>query len=154
MYPVLLASHSLVRWLVLISLFITIVRAYQGWITHQAFTRFDHLLRHWTATFVHIQLVLGLGLYLISPYVDYFLHHFPGAIHEREPRFFGMEHSLMMTISVILITIGSIKAKRKATSREKFKTLSIWFSIALIIIFLSIPWAFSPFTHRPYFRPF
>jgi hypothetical protein len=29
----------------------------------------------------------------------------------------------------------------------------IWLSIALIIIFIAIPWPFSPFANRPYYRP-
>jgi cbb3-type cytochrome oxidase subunit 3 len=28
----------------------------------------------------------------------------------------------------------------------------VWFTIALIIIFIAIPWPFSPFANRPYFR--
>jgi hypothetical protein len=45
-----------------------------------------------------------------------------------------------------------VSSKRKPGDREKFKTMAIWFSIALFIIFLSIPWPFSPFTSRPYLR--
>jgi uncharacterized membrane protein len=86
--------------------------------------------------------------------VDYFLHHFNAAVHQREIRFFGMEHSLMMFIAIIIITIGSAKAKRKATDTEKFRIMTIWFAVALFIILTSIPWAFSPLTSRPHFRSF
>jgi multisubunit Na+/H+ antiporter MnhB subunit len=86
--------------------------------------------------------------------VNYFLENFSEAVHMREIRFFGMEHITMMTISIILLTIGSIKVKKKSTDQEKFKTMLIWYSIVLAIIFLSIPWKFSPFTARPYFRFF
>ncbi|GAA4807767.1 hypothetical protein GCM10023231_41250 [Olivibacter ginsenosidimutans] len=154
MYPALLAMHSLVRWLVLTSLLLSLIRAYAGWLHKKRFSHVDHILRHWTATFTHIQLVLGLTLYTISPFVDYFIHHFPEAVHLREVRFFGMEHSLMMFIAVTLVTIGSMKAKRAKEDSKKFKLMAIWFSVALLIIFLSIPWQFSPFTRRPYFRPF
>jgi cytochrome b561 len=65
-----------------------------------------------------------------------------------------MEHSLMMVIAIIVITIGSAKAKRKLTDREKFKTMALWFSAGLLIILSSVPWAFSPLISRPYFRPF
>jgi len=60
----------------------------------------------------------------------------------------------MMLAAIIIISIGSGSAKRKLTDREKFKTMATWFTIAFIIILISIPWKFSPFATRPYFRPF
>lgn len=60
----------------------------------------------------------------------------------------------MMLIAIVVITFGSIATKRKTSDVEKFKTMAIWYTVAFVIIFLSIPWGFSPFTSRPYFRPF
>lgn len=154
MYIPLLALHSLTRWLVLISLIFSIYRAYWGWLLNKPFSKFDNTVRYITVTIAHIQLIIGLWLYFISPIVHYFLHHFHIAVHERQIRFFGMEHITVMLISIVLITIGSAKAKRKTTDKEKFRTIAIWFSIALFLILTSIPWAFSPLTSRPYFRPF
>jgi hypothetical protein len=72
----------------------------------------------------------------------------------REIRFFGMEHITMMTIAVTIITIGASKAKRKSTDLDKFRTQAIWFTIGLLVILSSIPWAFSPLVHRPWLRGF
>lgn len=154
MYQKLLALHSLVRWFVLASLIFAICRAYKGWFTGKDFSKLDNSVRHWTATIAHIQLFLGFCLYFVSPIIDYFWHHYQEAVHDREIRFFGMEHSLMMFIAIIVITIGSIKAKRKRTDKEKFKTMAIWFSIALLIILTSIPFPFSPLVSRPWLREF
>ncbi|WCT14692.1 hypothetical protein [Mucilaginibacter jinjuensis] len=154
MYTTLLALHSLTRWLVLSSLIFAIVLAYRGWLLHKPYLRFDNAVRHITATIAHIQLVLGIWLYIISPIAGYFLHHFSVAVHERAVRFFGMEHVTMMLIGITVITIGSARAKRKTTDVERFKTMAIWFTIALLIILSSIPWSFSPLISRPNFRPF
>lgn len=154
MYPTLLAIHSLFRWLVLLSLIYAIYAAYTGWLKAKVFTPFDNKVRHITATIVHIQFMLGLTLYFISPMVDYFLHNYSTAVHIREIRFFGMEHIFTMVVAVTVITIGSVKAKRQASDVEKLKTIAIWFSIGLFIILCSIPWAFSPLTARPYLRGF
>jgi hypothetical protein len=154
MYSFLLVLHSLFRWAVLMNLLIAIYRAYQGWLTDRPFTKVDNLLRHTTATVLHIQLSLGMCLYFISPIVDYFLHNFSEAVHMREIRFFGMEHITMMVIAVVLVTMGSIVAKRRTTDQQKFKTMAIWFTVGFVIILTSIPWKFSPFTSRPYFRTF
>ncbi len=154
MYQTLLAFHSLFRWLVLASLLFAIYSGYKGWLADKPFTKFDNSVRHWTATIAHIQLIIGLWLYFISPVIDYFLHHYKDAVHEREIRFFGMEHNIMMIAAIVIITIGSAKAKRKSTDKEKFKTMAIWFTIGLLIILVSIPWKFSPLASRPYFRQF
>ncbi|HEV7350050.1 hypothetical protein [Telluribacter sp.] len=154
MYSTLLALHSFVRWLVLASLLYAIFRAYKGWFSKKEFTRFDNSIRHWTATIAHVQLIIGLCLYFISPIIEYFLHNFKDAIYQREIRFFGMEHSSMMITAIVFITIGSAKAKRRQTDIEKFKTMALWFTAGLLIILSSVPWAFSPLTSRPYFRPF
>src|ERR1043165_7100858 len=152
MYSVLLTIHSLVRWLVLISLLIAIYRAYKGWRRNEQFTKFDNVIRIATVTTSHVQLVLGISLYCISPVVRYFLNYFKTAVHEREVRFFGMEHITMMVIAILLITVGSAKAKRQTTDKQRYKTMAIWFTIALVVIFSSVPWQFSPLTSRPYFR--
>jgi len=153
MYPIILALHSAVRWVVLASLIFALFRAYTGWRSKRTFTPFDNSVRHWTATIVHIQFAIGLLLYFISPIVDYFLDNYPQTIHLRELRFFGLEHSLMMFIAVFVITVGSVKAKRRPTNSEKFKTMAVWFTIGLIIILTSIPWSFSPLVNRPNYRP-
>jgi hypothetical protein len=64
-----------------------------------------------------------------------------------------MEHITMMVIAITVLTIGSAKAKRKPDDQQKFKTMAIWFTIALVIILTSIPWSFSPLIARPNFRP-
>ncbi|HCW08915.1 MAG TPA: hypothetical protein DGG95_16285 [Cytophagales bacterium] len=154
MYSVLLAIHSIFRWLVLISLVFTSYRGYSGWRSKRNFTKLDDRARYITATLGHIQLILGLWLYFISPVVDYFLNNFSEAVHMREVRFFGMEHITMMVIAITMLTIGSIKVKRMEDDEKKLKAMFTWYGIVLLIIFLSIPWSFSPFTSRPLFRFF
>lgn len=153
MYSTLLPFHSLFRWLVLASLVFAIYRACRGWLNSRKFTRFDDATRHWTATIAHIQLLLGLWLYAISPVIAYFLDQYKVAVHQREVRFFGMEHSLVMVVSVVIITIGSMRARRKEIAQDKFKTMAIWYSIGLLLILSSVPWSFSPLVSRPLFRP-
>ncbi len=154
MYPTLLAVHNLLRWLVLAAMLIAVARSINGWISNRSFSRMDGMVRHWTATLAHIQLVIGVWLYLISPIVGPLFQDFSTAVHLREPRFFGMEHSLMMIVAITILSIGSAKSKRKAADRDQFKTMAIWFSIALVIVLVNIPWPFSPLVSRPYFRAF
>ncbi len=151
MYPILLFPRwsAGLCWVV----YFAIIWAYRGWLGNKTFTKFDERMRWITATIAHIQLVIGVWLYFISPVVNYFLHNFKDAVGQ-QIRFFGMEHVTMMLTAIVIITIGSAKAKRKNTDGEKFKTMAIWFTIGLLIILTSVPWSFSPLVGRPNFRPF
>ena len=154
MYAILLTIHSWFRWLVLASLMFTLVRYYHGWFVGRKFSQLDAVTQSTTVKIVQIQFLIGLVLYVFSPMVRYFLFNFGAAVHQRDARFFGMEHITMMFIAVAVISAGSMQAIKKETEKEKFRTIAIWFSVGLLIIFLSIPWEFSPFTRRPYFRIF
>ena len=138
----LLSFHSALRWLVLIALLSSIFRAAKGYFTEAVFTVTDNALRHWTATIAHIQLVIGVTLYIRNPLLlKYSL-------------FFRFIHISCMFTAVVLLTIGSALARRKPTDREKFRTMFVWFTISLIIILMAIPWPFSPLAERPLFRSF
>ncbi len=152
MYQTLTFYHSIIRWLVLVSLIFSIYKAYKGYFSKSVFTKTDNSIRHWTATIAHIQLVIGIILYSQSPIIKYFWNNFSIAIQDFETTFFGLIHILLMLTAIIIITIGSALSKRKTTDQDKFKTMLVWFSIALFIIFIAIPWPFSPLANRPYFR--
>ncbi len=152
MYQTLTFYHSIFRWLVLVSLLYSIYRAYKGYNSKAVFTKTDNAVRHWTATIAHIQLVIGIILYSQSPIIKYFWNNFNEAVQNLDTVFFGLLHIGLMLTAIILITIGSALSKRKNTDNEKFKTMLVWFSISLIIIFIAIPWPFSPLANRPYFR--
>lgn len=147
-----LSLHSLVRWLVLISFVLLILKSIYKWKHKKSKTSFDGFLVKITLFIFTLQVFIGLYLYSQSPIVHYFLSNFKEAMPETEVRFFGMEHITAMLISYVLVLLGSFKARKINDHRVYFKTIILWFSFALIIIFLSIPWSFSPFTARPEFR--
>jgi hypothetical protein len=154
MLNTLLFFHSMVRWAVLGTLLYSIYRAYRGYTQNQPFTKGDDSLRHWAATTAHIQLMLGIVLYTQSPNAKFSLHATGATGHVTQPFFFGVLHLLLMVSAIVIITIGSAMAKRKTTDGDKFKTMLIWFSIALLVIFIAIPWPFSPLAQRAYLRSF
>lgn len=152
MFQTLTFYHSIMRWLVLASIVYAIYRAYRGYSSNTQFSKTDNAVRHWTATIAHIQLLIGIILYTQSPIIKYFWQNFNEAIQNLDLAFFGLLHLILMLTAIILITIGSALSKRKTTDNDKFKTMLVWFSVSLIIIFIAIPWPFSPLANRPYFR--
>lgn len=153
-YSILLVLHSVLRWFVLISLFYATAQAYKGWLTTMPYTPRDNKIRNIAVIIVHIQLLVGLILYFVSPIIHQLFGNFSEAVEQTSIRFYGMEHSLMMILAVVLITVGSAKTKRLSNDIKKFKATAIWFTLGLIIILVTIPWPFSPFDARPLFRIF
>lgn len=151
MYATLLFLHSGIRYLVLLGLLLAVGKSWIGFRQNRKFTVLDNNIRHWTATIAHIQLVVGIILYIKSPLVAFFWKQ---TTPPTEFSFFSIYHAIIMFVAIITLTVGSALAKRKQTDQEKFKTILLWFTICLILIFIAIPWPFSPFVHRPYFRPF
>lgn len=153
MYPTLIFFHSIFRWLVVASLLFAIYRAYRGYTKGTTFSKADNASRHWTATIAHIQLMIGMLLYIKSPLVQYFWKNMSTAIKSLDASFFALIHFLLMLTAIVILTIGSAMAKRKQADREKFKTMLTWFLLALLIILIAIPWPFSLLANRPYLRP-
>jgi uncharacterized membrane protein len=150
MYLTLLTLHSFFRWVVLVGLLTGIFRAGRGCLGRQAFTPLDNTIRHTTATLAHVQLILGYGLYLVSPLTASF--HLRDAEHVPTSLFFGVQHVALMAIAITVLTIGSALAKRQATDQAKFRTMFGWFALALLLILVAIPWPFSPLAQRPLLR--
>lgn len=154
MYSYLLIFHSYTRWLVLFFLLFTLVRCIRGIVFRKNFEKWDNLGRILLITFSHFQLILGFFLYFKSPIVQSFFRDPAGAFQISDLRFFAVIHISIMIISVVSLTIGSAISKRKKEDSEKFKSLFVWTTISIILIFIAIPWPFSPFAHRPYIREF
>lgn len=152
MFQTLLFFHSVFRWLVLASLVVILFRSVQGYWLKLVFTKSDNTFRHLTATVAHIQLMLGILIYTQSPIVRYFFAHPIDGFNDAV--FFGLIHIGGMLLSITVLTVGSAKAKRRPTDRAKFKTMLIWFSVALLLLLIAIPWPFSPLANRPYLRTF
>lgn len=152
MYSALLSIHSVLRWLVVLGVIYTLYRAYSGLFSSRAYDPADDKTRKYTVIFAHLQVVAGILLFIFSPLTQYFINNFSAAVKIKEMRFYAMEHSITLLIAVILLTIGSAIAKKKTEDKAKFKALAIWFTIALILLLLMIPWPISPFSGRPWLR--
>lgn len=134
-------AHSGLRWLVLISLIIAIVNAVGKTSGQVAFTDKDKKINLFALIFTHIQLLIGLVLYFISPKVIFSSE----AMKSDVLRFFLVEHSLLMIIAVILITIGYSRSKKALDAGKKFKSVLIFYLLGLILMLIGIPWPFMDY---------
>ena len=133
MHSALVHSHSGLRWILLILLIMTIISVFGKRRGKSPFTDGDRKLSLFTMIAAHLQAVLGLGLYFMSNKVEFSGNTMSNPVF----RFFTMEHTLMMLIAIILITLGYGHAK-KANAKGVF----MYYLIALVLILAAIPWPF------------
>ena len=55
-------------------------------------------------------------------------------------RLTSLEHPFINIIAIVLITVGWSKHKKVNTSEAKFKPLTIFYAVGLILILARIPW--------------
>ena len=138
MYTILQHAHSGLRWLVLALLVIAVARASRRWRARLPYEAGDRKLYMFTMISVHLQLLLGLILYFISPMVQ-----FTGeAMKNSVTRFYTVEHIFLMLIAIALITIGHVRGKKKAPDASSHRNVFTFFLIGLILILIGIPWPF------------
>jgi hypothetical protein len=88
----------------------------------------------------HIQLLVGLILYVVSP-LGLELLTGGGAMSDPVARLTALEHPLINIIAIVLISIGYIRAKKMTVSRSKFRSIYMMYAIGLLLILSRIPWA-------------
>ncbi len=137
-YRILQSSHSGWRWIVLILLVAAVVKMHLGWKGNKTFSAGDRKLGLFAMIAFHLQFLFGWILYFISPKVNFGEQMMSLKLF----RFFTIEHSLVMVIAMILITMGYSKSKKKSDDKSKFKTIAIFYTVALILVLARIPWPF------------
>lgn len=143
MYTGLKHLHSYLPYLLLSALVITIIIYVAKLTKGGAYTAADKRLSLVTLILAHLQLVFGLVLYFVSPISQAALKS-ETTMSDATNRLYAVEHPLTMLIAIVLITIGYSKAKRKEEASAKFKTMAIFFTIALILALVRIPWNVWP----------
>jgi len=128
----LLVSHSYLRYAVLALLIVVIVTSLLGWIGKKSYSTTDNKLSLYLFIATHLQLLLGLILYVVSPNVQF------NSNTMTDFRYWTVEHSTIMIISIILITMARITAKKMTDDVAKHKRLFIFNALALIFILAGI----------------
>lgn len=140
-YTVVLTLHNLVRWVVVILAILALVRAYRGWLGRRAWTDQDRKAGVFFASALDTQVLLGLILYFVSPLIRSVLQDFGAAMGNAGLRFFGLEHVFYMLVAVVLVHIGSARAKKAPTDADKHRLAATFYTLAVLIILIGIPWS-------------
>jgi predicted PurR-regulated permease PerM len=140
MYTGLLHTHSFLRWILLAVLIAAVAYSLYAWLAKKSYTKGHDRLASLSLIFSHTQFLIGLILYFISPIVQSGLQDMGAAMKNAEIRFWVVEHLVGMVVAVALVTIGRIASRKKDTDPARLKTQAIYFTIALVLMLLMIPW--------------
>ncbi|MBL0014576.1 MAG: hypothetical protein IPP30_13025 [Flavobacterium sp.] len=136
MYDILQKAHSGWAYLVLIALLIAVINSFLGMNSKKEFTSKDRRFALLGLIATHLQLVFGFILYFVSPLG---LASF-GQMSDSALRLTSLEHPLVNIIAIVLITMGWSKHKKAEGNHSKFKAISVFYGIGLLLILSRIPW--------------
>lgn len=142
MYTFIQKFHSGWAYLALILLLVAIVISVAGMTRGKEFSANDRKIGLFAMVFTHIQLLIGLILYFISP-KGYALIGQVGmstVMKTAELRLTVIEHPITNILAIMFITIGWSKHKKATTSAQKFKSIAIFYGIGLLLLLSRIPW--------------
>lgn len=133
--------HSYWAYVALIVLIFAVVNAFLGLKANKKFEAKDLRIALFALIASHIQLLIGFVAYYVSPFYETMRGVGMGEVMKNsELRKILVEHPLVGIIAITLITIGFSKHKKKTTDAAKFKTIAVFYTIALILILSRIPW--------------
>lgn len=141
LYPILIHMHSIFRWVALILIVMAIIDAVIMLKAKYKPVVKDSKWKLFAMIILHVQFIIGLILYFISPKVIFDAVSMKNSMQ----RFFLVEHIALMIIAIVLITVGHVKSKRAVDNIRKQKLVIVYYGIGLLLILLSIPWPFRNF---------
>jgi hypothetical protein len=149
MYQALLDTHSLLRWVILIFLLLSIFR--QMTAGNQPFDGRDKGFGLPLLIATHLTAVIGIYQWAVGDLgLNFIQTSGMGAVmKDSVMRFWAVEHPLMMLIGAILVTIGYGQRKTKHTTRVQRRRTLIYYVLALIVILMAVPWPFREVIGRP-----
>jgi uncharacterized membrane protein SirB2 len=134
LYSFFLHLHSGFRYIVLLLVLLAIVRSWADWLGKKSYSEGNRKLNLFTMISAHTQLLIGIVLYFLSPFVQFGSQ----TMKDATTRYWTVEHLTGMIIAIILITIGHARSKRASAAELKHKSIAIFYTLALIIIIATI----------------
>ncbi|WP_426669334.1 cytochrome B [Mucilaginibacter sp. McL0603] len=133
-YSFFLHLHSGFRYIVLLLVLLAIIRSWTGWLGKKLYSEGNRKLNLFAMISAHTQLLIGIVLYFLSPFVQFGSQ----TMKDATTRYWTVEHLTGMIIALILITIGHAKSKRASAAELKHKSIAIFYTLALVIIVVTI----------------
>lgn len=134
--------HSYLAYVALAILFLAVSNAITGLMGKRVFNMGKDLrLSLFALILCHIQLLVGLLLYFVSPNGFNAIQEFGMGGLTSAARLLAVEHPFVNILAVILITVGWSRHKKFMEGDKKFKSIAVFYGIGLLLILSRIPWS-------------
>ncbi len=140
MAPLVLALHNVVRWLVLLLAAVALVRALKGVNGGLDYTTGAKRALAFFTISTHVQFLLGVLLYLVSPVTRHGMADMGAAMADPGTRYFLVEHPTLMVIAIAVATATGVIARRGPDDAVKHRRAAIGVAVALAALLAGIPW--------------
>lgn len=136
--------HNLLRWVIVVLLIVSLIKAYTGWSSKKAFSLADKKVWLFTMIVSHITLLLGLYQVALGRYGIFSttLPEGTSFMKDKFYRFFWMEHPVTMIGAIVFITLAHGMSKKAVSDEVKYKKAFYFFLIAAILLLAGVPWPF------------
>lgn len=141
MYSLLKNVHIYWAYFLLLVLILAILNAIAGKIKGKDFESRDLRLSLFGLIFSHIQLLIGLILYFVSPWFKQWSNlGMGGVMKDSQTRLFLVEHPFTNILAIVLITMGWSLHKRQSDPGKKFLRIAVFYGLGLLLLLSRIPW--------------
>ncbi len=135
-----LSLHSRLAYIVLIVLVLAVLNAFWGVFGNRSFSTRDLRLSLFGLIFSHIQLLLGLVVYFVSPYFSAWEGGMSAVMKDPTLRLFLVEHPTTNILAIVLITVGWSLHKKATNNRKKFFRIATFYGLGTLLLLSRIPW--------------
>lgn len=136
----LLLLHSLLRWVVLILLVGRAGASLAAMGSGAPWAPLHRKLGLAALIATDLQLLLGIGLYAMSPLVSAALSDMGAAMKDPGLRFWAVEHPTTMVLAVVAAHVGHALSKRGKTPATQHRAAAIGAVVTLVLLAAGIPW--------------
>ncbi|EDM45475.1 hypothetical protein SCB49_06697 [unidentified eubacterium SCB49] len=135
--------HSFWAYLVVLAVLAATINGIIGLVGKKEYQPKDFRISLFALIVTHIQLVIGIIIFFVSPLgLQSILTNGMGEVMgDSFLRLYAVEHPMMMIITIVFVTMGYSKHKKKLVSGPKFKMLAIFYTLGLLCLLSRIPWS-------------
>ena len=149
LYLTFLHLHSLLRWVALLGLVARVGRSTLALVQKDGWKPLDRGISVAATAAMDTQLLIGCVLFFaLSPIAQTAMSNMGAAMRDPSLRFYSVEHTTMMFLSIVLAHVGQILAKRAADDRRKHLYSVACYGLALLMVVAAIPWPFRAVVGR------
>ena len=132
--------HSKLVFVVLIFLALAALNAFWALIGKRSFGTRTLRLTLFALIFYHIQLLIGIASYFVSPYFSAWENGVVAVMKDSTLRLYLVEHPTTNILAIVLITMGWSLHKKASGDRKKYFRIAVFYAIGLLLLFSRVSW--------------